>query len=360
MGPPALAAVPILEAMQENDPDTKTYAAAALRAIVPAPAAPASAAAAYSPIDLRYRIVVGNHAAPAASGHVWLYAVRWFSLTRRELASIADGHAHIELTADSLAHGWSGEEYDREGEPATYIVAIELAGNQWHRTPNFNANVLWSDLPELLNALGVATQHAEETLLRLPLPAGRRIVLKHPDGRPVADMTVPVSLDFAELGRCEVHEGVAIGTFRTDATGAIAFRGPSLPLHLDITHLVTTETGRYCHAEHGIDVGPETNLTLQELWKLEAPERDFVLTVRTAGSAPVAGADVVHTLCVATSCGVANWGTLATTDDRGVAQLRLIPETTAGLRLEKGGEERELSEEELSRLFAAGRLSLTW
>ena len=73
----------------------------------------------------------------------------------------------------------------------------------------------------------------------------------------------------------------------------------------------------------------------------------------------MAGADVVETLCIVNCCG-ANWGTAATTDDAGVAHLRLIAETTESLRLEKGGEERELSEDELTQLFATGRRTLTW
>ena len=360
IGPPAHAAIPALEAMQAQDSDSNTrgHATMALDAI--APPATVTPTAVPAPLDLRYRIVVGAHAAPALTGHVWLYAVRPSSVTRRMLATIVDGRTHIELTAADLANGWSGEDWETEGNPETYFVAIELPGNQWYRSSAFGFYGLWGELSEQVNELGTTTPRGEETLLQLPAPRQRRVVLQFPDGRPASGLTVRVAIDFAVLGRCEIHEGIDVGTFHTDGGGALTFRAPLMQLYLDIPYFVKTETGRYCREEHGINIEPEDSVVLQQLWEVHASDRDFVLTVRNAEHQPVSGVDVVHTLCIVNCCG-ANYGTLATTDGAGVAHVRFAPETTDNLRLEiAGGEERELSEAELRLLFTTGRLTITW
>lgn len=174
-----------------------------------------------------------------------------------------------------------------------------------------------------------ATPLRRETLLHLPSPAARRILFAYPDGRPATNLEVLISLDLAVLGRCGVHRGIPIGTFRTAATGTIAFRAPLSRLHADIGYYTRMETGRYCLRPEGdaLEIGPE--------------------------------ADIVHNACILTTCSV-TWGTAATTDNSGVAQFQLVAQDTESLRLEKGTASRDITEEELRQLFATGRLAVTW
>jgi hypothetical protein len=68
---------------------------------------------------------------------------------------------------------------------------------------NISPEVVWNDLPGLLNSLGRANALSSgETRLVLPSPARRRITMLYPDGRPAVGADVQVSVCLYDYNHC--------------------------------------------------------------------------------------------------------------------------------------------------------------
>ena len=106
----------------------------------------------------------------------------------------------------------------------------------------------------------------------------------------------------------------------------------------------------------GLKTGSKPSVLVRKVWNL--PEKKFEIRVQKADGTPIVGALISQKLR-SYECGV--WsGTIGKTDDNGVARVQFAPEETELLTLIEGRDKRELSDEELKRLFSSGQITLKW
>jgi len=112
-----------------------------------------------------------------------------------------------------------------------YVLVIQIGEHLWYRTPDISPDLFWTDLPGAIRSLGKATAlPTRETQLILPSPTKRHITLLYPDGRPKANTDLTVSVYVSEQNHCGLHEGLPVGTFRTDKNGTIEVLAQLIPL----------------------------------------------------------------------------------------------------------------------------------
>jgi len=207
-----------------------------------------------------------------------------------------------------------------------------------------------------------------ETQLILPSPTKRHITLLYPDGRPKVGMDLTVSEFLWNQNHCAVHEGLPLGSFRTDEKGTIEVLAPLVPLYLDVEYLHNVGTGPAgvaYSANSGMKIGPEERVVVKEEWELAGITVE--LRVLTPSGQPRRGVDIY-----------ANWNTntcgghdrIAETDAKGTARLDLDATFTAlGLMIggpysvgdpDAEGKSRDLTDAEMRELFSKRKLTVRW
>jgi hypothetical protein len=332
---------------------------------------------AQTPTRRRYVVSIEGESSPISSGAVWLYSYSGYGIQKVKLADILAGNALVRSDI---------EELKRELNPApsteVYVLVIQVGESLWYRTPNISPEGIQTDLTGSLNSLGrVTALTTEETALTLPAPVKRRITMLYPDGRAAAKAEVKASVYFYDQGHCGGHEGLPLGTFRTDDNGTFTVLAPLVPLFIDnVTYFEEDGSGPAGKAYSQItglklDVEPAT--VLKKRWDLTDEDSlldDFELRVLNAKGAPIRGVDISweerRNLCG----GGQHWGE---TDSRGFARMQLIPEiiesftlmrsngeasVTAGEfeALKSKGMVRDLTDAELRTLFTRHNLTIRW
>ena len=315
----------------------------------------------------RYVICVGTASEKLTSGTLWLYSYSWYGLQNFKLASIQNGLAVVPLDVARLK-----PQVDPHPNTDGYVLAIQVGEHQWYRTPDIPPDRFWADLPAAMRSLGrAAALPTGETQLILPLPSKRRITLLYPDGRPEANTDVTVSVFLWNQNHCGVHEGLPLGTFRTDAKGAFEVLAPLVPLYLDeIEYYKSVGTGPAGVAyskNFGLKVGPEATVVSKEQWELPGYPVTVELHVLSPSGQPRPEVNIYGNWNT-TTCGGGD--KIGQTDAKGAAQIELDPTFTA-LSLMIGGpygagdpqaegKSRDLTPGELRELFAKHRVTIRW
>jgi hypothetical protein len=335
------------------------------------------ASLAQTPTRHRYVVSIDGESSRNSSGAVWLYSYSGYGIQKVKLADIVAGTALVRADIEELI---------RELNPApsteVYVLAIQIGERLWYRTPNISPKVIQSDLIGSLNSLGrVTALPAEETALTLPTPVNHRITMLYPDGRPAAKADIEVSVYFYDQGHCGGHEGLPLGTFRTDDKGTFTVLAPLVPLFIDnVTYFEDDGAGPAGKAYSqitGLKLDPAPATELKKRWDLTDEDSlldDFELRVLNGKGLPIKGVDISweerRNLCG----GGQHWGE---TDSRGFARMQLIPEiiesftlmrsngeasVTAGEfeALKSKGMVRDLTDAELRTLFTQHKLTIRW
>ncbi len=309
-------------------------------------------------------ICIGTELEKLTSGTLWLYSYSWYGLQQFKLASIQNGLAVVPLDVSRLKR-----EVDPHPNTDAYVLVVQTGEHMWYRTPDIPQDRFWTDLPGAISSLGkTTTLPTGETQLLLPSPTKRHITLLYPDGRPKAGMDLTVSEFLWNQNHCAVHEGLPLGSFRTDEKGTIEVLAPLVPLYLDVEYLHNVGTGPAgvaYSANSGMKIGPEETVVAKEEWEL--PGITVELRVLTASGQPRRGVDIY-----------ANWNTntcgghdrIGETDAQGTARLELDATFTAlGLMIggpysvgdpDAEGKSRDLTDAELRELFSKRKLTIRW
>lgn len=306
-------------------------------------------------VDLVYRFAIGDEKTPVSSGNIWLYTLAWGYLEKFNLGIIKNGQARIRLSMNII------QPKQTSPAPEAYVIVIELPQNQWYRTADIEPRIFFRNFSKILNTLGKAKVYSSDgTLLVLPTLIRRRIIFQSENGKPMSGMDVHVSIYLYDRNHCGRHTGLPIGKFRTNAKGEIEFKAPLVPLYLDeleyYRKINESELGPKYEAVVGLKIGSKPKVLVREVWNL--PEKRFEIRVQNADGTPVVGALVSQKLR-SYECGA--WsGIIGKTDNKGVARLQFAPGETELLTLVKGRQRRELSDEELKKLFSIGQINLKW
>jgi hypothetical protein len=309
-----------------------------------------------------YLISIGAESSTVPSGTIWLYSLSGYGVHSVKLSRIENGRAL--MPADF-------EEAKRELNPNQtanlYVLAIQVGEHLWYRTPNISPEVIWTDLAGRVNSLGQSTVlPSGETRLILPLPSNRRITMLYPDGRPAASADVQVSVYFYDMGHCGGHQGLPLGTFRTDQKGTFTVTAPLVSLYLDnITYFEDEGSGPAGKAysyNTGMKLPSDERLTLKEAWELTGDDYltdEFELHVLTTTGKPTPGVEIYEDHRTNQICGGHDHP--GTTDSHGTAKIALIAGTISALTLVRpDGQERALTTPELHSLFTHHKLTLRW
>jgi hypothetical protein len=313
----------------------------------------------------RYAVSIGSPSGKLNSGTVWLYSYSWYGLQQFKLAAIQNGVAVVPLDADRLKR-----EADPHPDTSGYVLVIQAGEHLWYRTPDIDPDRFWLDLRGAMRLLGKATDLATgETQLVLPALSRRQITLLQPDGSPRTNTDLAVSIFLWNQNHCGVHEGLPLGTFRTNEKGTIEVLAPLVPLYLDgleyYAEAGTGPAGTAYSANSGMKLGPEEIIVRKEHWQLPGFTAELQLLTRAGRPRP----DVnVYLNWNTDSCGGAD--TIGQTDARGIARFYLNA-TFTGVTLMVGGpyspgdpegekNTRELTAAELKELFAKHKLTIRW
>ena len=344
---------------------TVSLAPAALLGVLSIPPAFAQ-----SPSQQEYTISIGTSSEKISSGTIWLYSYSWYGLQKIQLAAVGNGLALVPLDTGKLKR-------DLDPHPNTdgYVVVLQIGEHLWYRTPNLSPGVLWSDLSSAVNSLGRAiASSTRDTQLILPPPTKRHVTLLYPDGHAAANANITASIYLWDTNHCGFHEGLPLGTFRTDNTGTFEVLAPLVALYLDgisyFEEVGTGPAGVAYSANTGLKTGPEENLVLKEKWQFTEGDRlfdDVELRILTAAGRPRKDVDVWGNW-QSNTCGGGD--RMGRTDSNGVANIRLDPSFTH-LELMVGGpysagdpesrdKSRDLTDDELSELFSKHKLTIRW
>lgn len=320
---------------------------------------------AQTPPQHRYVIGVGTESEKLTSGTLWLYSYSWYGLEHFKLATIQNGLAVVPLDTDRLKR-----EVDPHPNTDAYVLVIQIGEHQWYRTPNISPDHFWTDLPGAIRLLGEATAlPTGETQLILPSPTRRHITLLYPDGRPKANTDLTVSVYLWNQNHCGFHEGLPLGTFRTDEKGTIEVLAPLVPLYLDglqyYSNVGTGPAGAAYSDNIGMKTGAEETVVYKEQWELQGFTVE--LQVLTRSGRPRQDVNIWGNWNTNT-CGGAD--RIDQTDAKGVARIDLDP-TFTGLTLMIGGpysagdpegdkNTRELTDAELREVFSKHKLTIRW
>ena len=315
-------------------------------------------------------------ASPISSGAVWLYGYSGYGVQKVKLADIEDGRALLRSDIEEVKR-----ELNPQSDNEVYVLVVQIGERLWYRTPNISPAIIQTQLLQSLNSLGRVTALPDGTGLTLPAPVKRRITMLYPDGRPAANAEVQVSVYFYDQGHCGGHEGLPLGTFRTDNKGTLTLLAPLIPLFIDnVTYFEDAGSGPAGKAysyNTGLKLGPEATTVLKKRWELTQEDYlldDFELRVLDGKGIPIGGVEINwqerRNLCGGDQHG-------GETDAHGIARIELIPEiiesftlmrsngeaaVTAGEfeALKSKGMVRDLTGSELRMLFARHKLTVRW
>ena len=214
-----------------------------------------------------YTISIGDSRHAVSSGTLWLYSYSWYGLQQIELANVVHGRSVVRLDTGRLR----GE---LNPNPTTdgYVIALQVGEHGWFRTANLAPDAFWNNLLSEIDSLGQATASSNgDKQLVLPAPAHRRLTLLYPDGSPAADQTITLSIYLWDTNHCGFHEGLPLGTFRTDKTGTVEVTAPLVPLYLDgISYYEEVEgtglAGPAYSNNTGLKTSPAADLILKKKW----------------------------------------------------------------------------------------------
>jgi hypothetical protein len=313
----------------------------------------------------RYAICIGAPSEKLVSGTLWLYSYSWYGLQQYKLAAIQNGLAVVPLDRDRLKRA-----ADPHPNTDAYVVVIQAGEHLWFRTPDIPPDSFWTDLPGAVRLLGSTTKlPTGETQLILPAPARRHITLLDPDGRPRTNLDLNVSIYLWDQNHCGVHEGLPLGSFRTDAKGTIEVLAPLVPLYIDgLEYYVyggTGPAGPAYSSNIGMKIPADQTIAIKVTW--EVPQFTLQLQLLTPTERPRPDVDVYGNWSTNT-CGGAD--RIARTNASGIVQLDLDA-TFTGLTLMIGGpysagdperekNTRKLTDTELSELFSRHKLTIRW
>jgi hypothetical protein len=312
----------------------------------------------------KYVICVGTESEKLTSGTLWLYSYSWYGLQKFKLTGIQNGLAVVPLDVSQLKR-----EMDPHPNTDAYVVVVQTGEHMWYRTFDIPQDRFWTDFRGAINSLGtISTLPTSETQLILPSPTKRHITLLYSDGRPKAGMDLTVSEFLWNQNHCAVHEGLPLGSFRTDEKGTIEVLAPLVPLYLDVEYFHNVGTGPAgiaYSANSGMKIGPEERVVAKEEWEL--PRITVELRIVTASGQPRPDVDVGGNWSTNT-CGGGD--RLARTDAEGIARLDLNA-TFGALGLMIGGpysagdpegdrKTRPLTDAELRELFSKRKMTIRW
>jgi hypothetical protein len=320
---------------------------------------------AQQPRQEKYLISVGTAAERLPSGTLWLYSYSWYGLQQFKLAAIQNGLAVVQLDSEHLKR-----EVDPHPNTDGFVIAVQAGEHRWYRTPDIQPDDFWADLPGAIRSLGKTVDlPTGETRLILPSPVRRRITLLDPAGQPKVNTDLDVSIYLWDQNHCGVHEGLPLGTFRTDAKGSIDVLAPLIPLYLDgleyFEEAGDGPAGPAYSSNIGMKIDADETVVVEVAW--EVPQFTVQLRVLTRSGLPRSHVNVYG-----------NWNTntcgghdrMAETDARGMVRLDLDATFTA-LTLMVGGpysasdsemdqNTRALTDAELRELFSKRKLTIRW
>jgi hypothetical protein len=322
------------------------------------------------PSQQEYVISIGTPSEKVSSGVIWLYCYSWYGLQKMQLTTIQAGHASVPLDTGKLK-----SELDPHPNTDGCVVALQIGEHQWYRTADISPDDFWNDISSVVKSLGQSiVLPTGETQLILPPLTKRQVTLLYPDGHAAVNADITVSIYLWDMNHCGVHEGLPLGTFRTDQTGTIEVLAPLVALHFDgIRYYQEAGTGplgvSYSY-NIGLKTGPKENLVLKEKWELTEADnvfRDVELRVATATGRPRKDINVWG-MWQTNTCGGGD--RIGQTDSKGVARIRLDPSFT-GLELMIGGpysvgdpeadnKTRVLTDDEMRELFSKHKLTIRW
>jgi hypothetical protein len=301
----------------------------------------------------RYRISIESAEDRVVSGEVWLYRYDWGNLETQKLAGIQNGIAVLPSDFEKLKH-----ELGPNPERGKYVLAINVGQTLWYRTPDLSFNELSSGWLQIFRSLGpAAVAGNNEARLILPAPVKRHITLLYPDNRPAVYEDIDVSVYLTDQNHCGVHTGLPLGTYRTDARGAIEVAAPLVPLYLDnIAHYDEADvknTGAPYSVARGVKLGSDAAIEVRKLWRFADfepfPVQGYQVQILSSDGAPRQGVGVA--VITNTGCGAAG-SEDARTDAYGIARLRFAPQTTPTLSLSPShGEMPSLTPGEMQSLL---------
>lgn len=313
----------------------------------------------------KYVISVGTPSERLASGTLWLYSYSWYGLQHYKLAAIHNGLAVVPLDIDRLKR-----ELDPHPNTSAYVAVVQAGEHLWFRTPDIAPDSFWKDFPGALTLLGSSTElPTGETQLVLAKPAKRHVTFLYPDGRPKANFDLNVSIYLWDQNHCGVHEGLPLGTFRTDAEGTIEVPSPLVPLYFDGLEYYAFEgdgpAGLAYSGNDGMKISADEAVVVNVAW--EVPEFEVQLHVLSPSGQPRPGM-VLFENRETNTCGGAY--DVAKTDASGTVRLKLDATVTL-LTLRVGGpyaaddpagdrNTRELTDAELGELFSKHDLTIRW
>ncbi len=306
--------------------------------------------------DRTYHVGVGSKRASVDSGTLWLYFTEWYGPHQLEIGKIVHGTTRIVLTPERLLDLVAPMGNIDEG---SFYLLLQTDSGTWYKSKRIALESLWRNLPAHVASLGRCTQSANgEWELVLPEPRTRTVELRDLAGRAQRGVRVPVGMFLGTSGHCGVSDGRPIGTFTTDERGRFDVQASRVELELGLGFYKKRPEGTLCRSD-GIVVGASDRITESRLWSLAGLTRRFTLGVRNTDGTPVVGATVREAVCI-NACG-ANDGPVGTTDRNGKAEMTLAPDEIELLVVVNAdGKRRNLTDKELSELFEAGHLALTW
>jgi hypothetical protein len=319
------------------------------------------------------RVFFGDLMHPVVIGEVWLIADSWYGNPGVLVATIQNGaltpraatfstsweqpspHRVVIGVSDKVAQTSGVAEVDEAYASSSYLKPFTAL----YVSPEIGEEKNGSGWPAALEGMG----RKEADGLVLPKPTRRTIRLLFPDGKPLVNGRINVSLYGSNQNHCGLLGSIDLGNFVTDARGEIAVLATQSSLAIGHSYFEERNSGpagiQFVERPYRM-AGTEERMTLRERWAL--PQYDYQLTVRTSSGKPIAGAHLtacdLHEGC-GDGCGPL---TRKATDSSGAlrfreADLRQFHPITV---VNQAGEERPLTVPEMRELLTVHRADVVW
>jgi len=323
------------------------------------------------------RIFLGDSAHPVVAGEAWLVANRWGAYPGVLVATIRNGELEERGSVQFPPYWEQAFDYrlllaiatKPVGPPASFVEDFAYTAGQApeylkrfstiYLSAPIAAEKLGKDWPTALEQIG----HLTGSDLVLAAPTRRTIRLLYPDGRPLAGVTVPVSLYGSRENHCGVAVGINLGVFTTNADGEISVVAPNSLLALSRSYFETKDggpAGKALFAMQDVIVAGEPVITAKQLWSL--PQHNYVLRLRTANNQPVAHAHLTGCMNF-DGCG-AGCGPIRAPESDASGTIRFRYEDLRVMRsltvASEEGKERNLTDPEMREFLSTYELNLRW